>query len=74
MPDQPASSLVYPERAVAPPDVLLPTRWTASALQDSIPQTSLPLTSSGLWGLFQAAPVFGSDAFSGTSPLHCGGL
>lgn len=74
MPDQPASSLVYPERAVAPPDVFLPTCWAASALQNSVPQTNIPLTSSGLWGLLQAAPVFGSDAFSGTSSLHCGGL
>lgn len=73
MPDQPASSLVYPERAVAPPDVL-PTPWAASVLQDSVLQINLPLTSSGLCGLLQAAPVFGSDAFSGTSPLHCGGL
>lgn len=71
---------------MAPPDVLVPTPWAESALQDSGPAFSLELIlylclsnqlsllSSGLWGFCQAAAVFGTDALSGTSPLHGGGL
>lgn len=81
----PASSLVYPERATAPPNVLLSTPWAESALQESGPVFSLELmlylcplnqalSSSGVWGLPQAAAVFSSDALSGTSSLHCGGI
>lgn len=36
-------SLVYPERAVVPPNVLLPTPWAVSALQDSGPVFTLEL-------------------------------
>lgn len=70
---------------MAPPNVLLPTPCAEAALQVSGPVFSLglmlylcplnqALSSSGVWGLLQAAAVFSSDALSGTSSLHSGGI